>query len=224
MPLVLPCSPYTHSIIGRAIVIHDPTGKRISCGTIKVEDQPLSGARAHFKKGLSGNVTFVQPSNNYYADTIIFMDLEPAEADAAATDNQQAAAAAAPAAPAATTAQAKEEVSKDVPFLVKDGEMDFYIYDGKCDDAEAKLLNPDNFKTCTPDSTTPFMPCALGDLSGRHGMFTLPISGDKAVFINDYVPLNGPNSIIGKSLVIQGGGEKYCANIIASKTATRMFS
>lgn len=181
-----------------------------------MEGQPLSGARAHFKKGLSGNVTFVQPSSNYYADTIIFMDLKPAEAEPAAPADGTA--------PAATTAPTKEEVAKDVPFLVKGGEMDFYIYDGKCDDGDSKLFNPDNFDTCTPDNTTPFMPCALGDLSGRHGMFTLPISGDKAVFINDYVPLNGPNSIIGKSLVIQGGGQKYCANIIASKTATRMFS
>lgn len=96
------------------------------------------------------------------------------------------------------------------------------VYDQPCGTEGAKPLNPGDLGACKQfENTSPFKPCALGDLSGRHGKISLPATGAGALFVNDYLPLSGDDSIIGKSLVLEASGTTpaACANIDAVASA-----
>lgn len=102
----------------------------------------------------------------------------------------------------------------------------FVVFDAPCGAAGAKLLNPGDLPACKQfENTSPFKPCALGDLSGRHGLLTLPATGGKALFVTDYLPLSTEGSVVGKSLVIEASGSTpaACADIVAAPPATRML-
>ena len=93
------------------------------------------------------------------------------------------------------------------------GPVTYAIYDAACGEADAKVLNPGDLGACKEFvNSSPFNPCSLGDLSGRHGALKLPASGGQAVFFNDYLPLTGEGNILGKSLVIDTT-RRICANI-----------
>lgn len=102
----------------------------------------------------------------------------------------------------------------------------FAVFDAPCGAAGAKLLNPGDLAACKQfENTSPFKPCALGDLSGRHGLLSLPATGGQALFVTDYLPLSNEGSVVGKSLVIEASGSTpaACADIVAATPATRML-
>lgn len=101
----------------------------------------------------------------------------------------------------------------------------FAVFDAPCGTAGAKLLNPDELPMCKQfKNTSPFEPCALGDLSGRHGTLTVPATAGNSLFVSDYLPLSKEGSVVGKSLVIEASGATpaACADIVAAPT-TRML-
>lgn len=102
----------------------------------------------------------------------------------------------------------------------------FAVFDAPCGVAGAKLLNPGALPPCKQfENTSPFKPCALGDLSGRHGTLTLPATGGQALFVTDYLSLSKEGSVVGKSLVMEASGTTpaACADIVAAAPATRIL-
>ncbi|TFJ85698.1 hypothetical protein NSK_003205 [Nannochloropsis salina CCMP1776] len=101
--------------------------------------------------------------------------------------------------------------------------VSFAVYDAPCGSSGAKLLNPGGLPACSHLNTSPFNSCALGDLSGRHGTLAVPATDAQALFITDFLPLSGDQSVIGKSLVIEETGTTpaACANIIKSASSSR---
>jgi hypothetical protein len=95
---------------------------------------------------------------------------------------------------------------------------------GECDLAtsQARLLCPISCRVCASPFSAPCdksLPnqCAVGDLSGKHGTL-LNANVYSATYKDANLPLSAPNSIIGKSLVIQdvSGRNFACATISAS--------
>ena len=81
------------------------------------------------------------------------------------------------------------------------------------------FLNGDYSTACNPSNQ---FRCELGDLVGKHGQLNIRTvtSGSQKYFFTDMqLPLSGPQSVIGKSVVIHdansGGGRLACANIYA---------
>ena len=81
------------------------------------------------------------------------------------------------------------------------------------------FLNGDYSTECKP--TNPLR-CELGDLVGKHGQLnirTINNGSQKYFFTDMQLPLSGPQSVVGKSIVIHdansGGGRLSCANIYA---------
>lgn len=80
-------------------------------------------------------------------------------------------------------------------------------------------LNPTNIKEKLPAKSAPFDKYEIGDLAGKHGPMTR-VAGEqdlyKGSFVDPTLQLNGPNGIIGRSIVIHksdGGKRWVCASI-----------
>lgn len=100
----------------------------------------------------------------------------------------------------------------------------FSVFDAPCGTQGAKLLNPGALQACEQfENTSPFKPCALGDLSGRHGKLTLPMTGGQAMFITDYLPLSKEGSVVGMSLVVDASDATpaACADIMPAVPTAR---
>jgi len=100
----------------------------------------------------------------------------------------------------------------------------FAVFDAPCGSEGAKLLNPGDLQACKQfENTSPFKPCALGDLSGRHGKLTLPMTGGQAMFITDYLSLSKEGSVMGMSLVVEASGATpaACADIVPARPTLR---
>lgn len=66
------------------------------------------------------------------------------------------------------------------------------------------------------DNNSPYSPCMLGDVHGRHIPFFLPAVGNDRVFVTDYLPLSGPHSIVNRSLsIFLDDGTSSCADILS---------
>ncbi|CAG0905219.1 unnamed protein product, partial [Cyprideis torosa] len=195
-----------HSVIGRSIVIHeDASGKRWVCGNIGTKSAVFVVATATFRYPLVGRIWFFQRAGLPLSETHVFIER-------------------------LLYSDGSKETTKDHPWgiFTKTPGKDYYDWQNRCKSA-GDILNPfkrnqDLYRGC--DATSPLR-CALGDLSFRHGTLTVTyaksaLAMTRKFFTDMALPLQGPESIIGKSVVIQDfkgpearGDRLACTPIIA---------
>lgn len=175
----------TYSIVGRSVVIHRPDGSRWICSTIGYPEA-VTIAHANFVHPVVGRVVFKQQSGNPWGETTVHAWLSYSDGSQNNTDNHR--------------------------WDVHENEVgrDFYNWTKRCESA-GKNYNPHFVGTkksyeriCHPDNP---LRCEMGDLTSKHGRISITATRDSLgrnqVFYTDVLlPLEGPNSIIGRSLVI----------------------
>ncbi|XP_069507862.1 uncharacterized protein [Ambystoma mexicanum] len=188
-----------NSIVGRSIVIHKADNSRFSCGTIGYEGDMIT-AVAVFRKTVVGRIIFRQLKSNQYSDMSIYLDLSYSNASALPTANHKWHVHEFP-------ISTETDTDSEACSSTKGG----FIPAGM----EAGVNNSER---CQP--LNPFL-CEVSDCSGRHkalNLSNLVRSADsKAFFTDTILPLSGPGSILGKSLMIHGAAQTWtrvaCANI-----------
>lgn len=196
-----------NSIIGRSMVIHKDLsgGPRWICSTIRASVS-MTTAVAKFKYPAIGYMVLRQVSNTWYAETQIYMELNYGTESNIQTNNHD--------------------------WLIYQSPMgdDMLAQTGRCSSCGDRY-NPYNVSSdgdystaCNPSNQ---FRCELGDLSGKHGQISIrsATGGTQKYFFSDMqLPLSGPQSIIGRSVVIHdansGRGRRSCANIYEKATRT----
>ncbi|KAK3095151.1 hypothetical protein FSP39_010830 [Pinctada imbricata] len=190
-----------NSIIGRSIVIHK-TAQSARWVCANVEDvQSYKIARATFHYPVIGYMIFKQPVNDWqYADTQIYVELNYGDGTATSSVNHD----------------------WHVHQTTIGDDMD--ASSGRCMSVGGHYnpYNVDlhgNYQTVC--STNSPLRCEVGDLSKKHGRLDIRTSGggmQRAFFTDVDLPLSGPLSIVGKSIVIHapnsGSARFSCANIL----------
>ena len=178
-----------HSIIGRSIVIHKtPIPRRWVCSNIVEMHVDLITAMATFTYPVAGQIIFRQNADNPFDDTSIFVE-SLIYSDGTKND----------------TYDHKWHVHVETPGT------DYYNWTGRCLSA-GRHYNPYSvnlessiYSECVNEHN--IARCEVGDLVNKHQ--TLKVAGKKrdakntmAFFTDSNLPLTGPNSIIGRSIVI----------------------
>ena len=178
-----------HSILGRSIVIHKtPIPRRWVCSNLVEMNVDLVTAVATFTYPIVGKIIFRQNANNPNDDTSIFVE-SLVYSDGSKND----------------TLDHKWHVHVDIPG------SDFYNWTGRCLSAGRHYnpyrvnLDSSVYSECVNEHNV--KRCEVGDLVNKH--VPLKVSGKKrdakntmAFFTDPNLPLSGPNTIIGRSIVI----------------------
>ncbi|KAK7069333.1 hypothetical protein SK128_014470, partial [Halocaridina rubra] len=192
------------SVVTRSIVIHKASGARWVCANIRPV-VPQIRAVVTFRYPLVGEIIFEQDADDPLTDTHIFVD-HLLYSDGSRND----------------TGKHRWHVHQDIPG------KDFYNWTMRCVSAGAHYnphkvsLSEKAYRDCSADVTDR---CEVGDLVARHG--ELRVAGSvrsssqtQKLFTDTNLPLTGPNTIIGHSIVIHDdfapkhrGDRMACAGI-----------
>lgn len=196
-----------NSIVGRSMVIHKdlPGGPRWICSTIWPSVK-MTTAVAKFKYPVIGYMILRQAKDTWYAETQIYAELNYATEFYTQTRNHE--------------------------WHIHQLEMgdDMLASKGRCSSVGGHY-NPYNVSLVGdyPSACDPLnqLRCELGDLVGKHGPIDIrsATGGTQKYFFSDmHLPLSGPQSILGKSIVLHdanfGGGRLSCANVYEKQMRT----
>ncbi|XP_015922497.1 uncharacterized protein [Parasteatoda tepidariorum] len=196
-----------NSVIGRAIVIYYPDGQPLACGNIELTGRRVITAFATFDFPLQGQLILRQDRDDLVADTSVYLELSYPSA-------------------------ASQTKTYHHPWHVNERAIPtgqrFSLSGIECLQA-GSVFNPYNvsvngfyFSHCS--GLAP-QRCQVGDFSGKLRHLDIPpfgIQGNKQqisryYFTDPMLPLVGPASVIGRSVVINepdfGEGRLACANI-----------
>ncbi|XP_022250858.1 uncharacterized protein LOC106467046 [Limulus polyphemus] len=198
-----------HSVVGRALVIYKPNGEPLTCANIELTEKPLITAYSTFDTPIQGQVIFKQDAADPTADTSVYIELSY---------------------PAGT--QNVVDKTYNHPWYVHLSPVPTGSgYSVTQCGVAGPRYNPYNVNTegsypCHCSDKSPSR-CELGDTSGKLGYLNIPVfkisKDDKPVlakyfFTDPNLPLAGPTSIIGRSLVVYnpdfGNDRMVCSNII----------
>jgi Cu/Zn superoxide dismutase len=176
-----------NSIVGRSIVIHkSPVPKRWICANIDLYDQQLVTAVATFTYPVAGRVIFRQAEDEPFADTTVFVE-SLIYSDGSKND----------------THDHRWHVHVSAPG------KDFFNWTGRCLSAGGHYnphrVSMDAYSECSNEKRQ--QRCEVGDLVHKLGL--LRVSGRKRdskdsvrFFTDSNLPLSGPHSIVGRSVLI----------------------
>ena len=196
-----------NSIVGRSMVIHKdlPGGPRWICSTIW-PSVPMTTAVAKFTYPIIGYMVFRQMKDTWYAETQIYVELNYATSSQIRTSNHN--------------------------WHIHQLQMgdDMMAASGRCSSV-GPHYNPYNVSLIgdynTACNSQNQFRCELGDLVGKHVQLNVRSSSggaQKYFFTDMQLPLTGPQSILGRSVVIHdlnsGGGRLSCANVYEKITRT----
>jgi len=175
------------SIVGRSIVIHkSPVPKRWICANIDLYEQQFVTAIATFTYPVAGRIIFRQAEEEPFSDTTVFVE-SLLYSDGSKND----------------TRDHRWHVHQLVPG------KDFFNWTGRCLSAGGHY-NPhqvslESYKDCSDEKR--HMRCEVGDLVNKLGL--LNVAGRKRdikdtikFFTDSNLPLSGPHSIVGRSILI----------------------
>jgi len=177
------------SVVGRSVVIHkSPIPHRWVCANIELQGaREIRTAVATFTYPVGGNIVFQQDVANPLADTSIYVEgLVYTDGTRNNTDSHP------------------WHVHNDIPG------KDFFNWTGRCVSA-GDHYNPydisreDGIYRCNREEGQ--ARCEVGDLQHKHSLLsvageTKDLARKKAFFTDSNLPLTGPASIVGRSLVI----------------------
>lgn len=196
-----------NSVVGRAIVVYYPDGRPLSCANVELSGRRVVTAFATFDFPLQGQLILRQDRDDPTADTSVYLELSyPAGTSHTKTYNH--------------------------PWHVSERAIPtgqrFSLSGIECLQAGA-YFNPYNvsidryyYSHCSGLAS---QRCQIGDFSGTLGYLDIPpfgVQGNKQqiaryYFTDPSLPLAGPASVIGRSVVINepdfGEGRLACANI-----------
>ena len=176
------------SIVGRSVVIHhNPIPHRWVCANIETDKKTIT-AEATFTYPIAGRIVFRQEDDNPNSDTSIFVE-SLLYSDGTKNDTQNH----------------PWHVHVDVPG------KDYFNWTGRCLSA-GRHYNPygvsteDNLYNDCRNEHIP-LKCELGDLANKHKGLAVTgkkraIKNSRKFFTDVNLPLSGPDSIIGHSIVI----------------------
>ncbi|EDQ87759.1 uncharacterized protein MONBRDRAFT_37745 [Monosiga brevicollis MX1] len=196
------------SIVGRSIVIHVNANNnpRLACATIQPEPDSVTTVVARFMGDVVGDITFQQDAADPYADTTVLVDLRYTNQSQSATSGHN------------------WHVHVDAPDLLNCASAG-----GHYNPLDVCLTAACGYpSTCGVGRLQPG--CEMGDLANKHGPLNIlsgaTLPGARAFFTDLQLPLSGPDSIIGRSIVVHGadgaGARLTCATLRrrAPRTAT----
>ncbi|XP_066945953.1 uncharacterized protein Rsod [Macrobrachium rosenbergii] len=174
------------SVMTRSIVIHKASGARWVCANIRPLT-PYIRAVVTFRYPLIGEIIFEQEAKDPMADTHIFVS-HLVYSDGSRND----------------TGKHRWHIHQNIPG------KDFYNWTMRCVSAGAHYnpykvsLEEQGYRDCSPDVAER---CEVGDLYTRHGDLrvagTVRAAADtQRLFTDTNLPLTGPQTIIGHSIVI----------------------
>ncbi|KAM3917636.1 uncharacterized protein RB166_016589 [Leptodactylus fuscus] len=185
-----------NSIIGRSIVISRTSGEAWACSTIRLGGEAMK-ATAIFRKGVIGRVMFQQALGDPYSDLSIYVELS----------------------------HGSDNISQGHNWHIH--QFLLQTESESCTNAGGHF-NPYNvpINAKYSDECNPWHPlrCEAGDYASKHQ----PISFSRAnptrhVFTDTSTSLSGPNSIIGRSMVVHGADGAAtriaCANILLHRNS-----
>lgn len=197
-----------HTITGRSILIHKNNGDPWVCATLNYVDKPVSLAVATFYYPVIGRISFQQLSNDPHSETGVLVEVYNPNS---------------------------EKSSEGHNWLVhlKPAMSDFYNWSQRCQStgevydpilSSIGLSNEVYSRQCQASLLNEPLRCRSGDMSLKSGFkLSLPVmhqQRERRYFTDLYLPISGPNSIIGRSVVIydeyaptQRGNRLACATI-----------
>lgn len=200
-----------HSVVGRALVLFRPNGQPMACANIEVSGRRMNTAFSTFDSPIQGQIILRQEKDNFNSDTSIYIELSyPSGSQPKKTYNH--------------------------PWRIYTNA----VLTGQgfstptCGQAGIRF-NPYNVSRndvygCHCSAHAPSR-CELGDSSGKMGTINIPpfrITEDqhqdiaRYFFTDPLLPLSGPTSIVGRSIVIQdkdfSDGRMVCSNIVQHLT------
>lgn len=172
-----------YSIVGRSVVIHRPDGSRWICAMIGYPKTRT--AVANFYYPVAGRLIFRQKYDDYQAETSIFGELTYSDGSLNNTENH------------------RWDIHEDVPG------RDFYNWTKRCESVGGDY-NPYEAgrgrqyeRQCNAENS---LRCEVGDLTSKNGRISVAARKgtlkNKFFFTDTHLPLSGPYTIIGHSLVI----------------------
>lgn len=174
------------SVTGRSIVIHQEVGARWVCANLR-SDLPMIRAAVTFRYPIVGEIIFEQPEDDPLAETMVYIP-NLVYSDGSRND----------------TGEHRWHVHEDIPG------KDFYNWTMRCVSAGSHYnphevaLNKTVYKDCRADNS---VRCEVGDLVARMGKLRVAGTINNAptttrLFTDTNLPLTGPNTILGHSIVI----------------------
>ena len=199
-----------YSILERSVVIHrSPVPKRWVCANIETNGQIIT-AVAQFTYPIAGRIIFRQEMDNPFADTSVLVE-SLLYSDGSKND----------------TRDHKWHVHVEEPG------KDYFNWTGRCLSA-GPHYNPykvsmegNLYNDCVNDHKP--LRCELGDLFNKHGGVNVAgkkkdIKASTKLFTDTNLPLSGPNSIIGHSIVIHDDfAPKHRGNRMACTVIKRQY-
>ena len=192
-----------NTIIGRSMVIHkdDSSATRWVCASIwPGPETPMHVAHAQFTYPVIGHIVLRQPVGMWYAETQVYLELNYGSMSTSQTTGHKWHVHQLP--------MGDDMMSASERCMSVKGHYNPYVVD-LAGDYSSMCSNENHFR------------CELGDLAGKHGKINIRTTMGKAqkYFFSDMqLPLSGPQSIIGKSIVIHdansGSSRLSCANIM----------
>ncbi|XP_041368352.1 uncharacterized protein LOC121382800 isoform X2 [Gigantopelta aegis] len=193
------------SIMGKSVVIHYTSGARWVCSNI-IESKATITAMATFKYPVSGHVLLRQVRDDDFVETSVFVSLDY-------TDGQQH--------PEFIIAGWMIHSS---PVGYDDQAAEFDRCQSTLGTYDPSMMGTGNLNQCFPGNQRG---CRVGDLTRKLSQ-SVTLTPGKAVprkftFVDGNLPLSGPSSVIGKSIVVYGSGLKTnvriaCATIKEVRT------
>ncbi|KAE8578534.1 hypothetical protein XENTR_v10023630 [Xenopus tropicalis] len=180
-----------NSVVGRSVVLSKANGTEWVCSTIRQEGDMVV-ATASFHKGVVGRVMFRQSLEDVDNDLSILVELSSLSGQTSNGHNWH-------------VHEFPLQMESDSCASAGGHFNPYNVSTGGNYKYECKYLNP--------------LLCELGDYAGRHTPITLAgPHPTRYLFTDSYSSLTGPNSILGKALVIHGpdgaAPRLACANII----------
>ncbi|KAL5021472.1 hypothetical protein ScPMuIL_000627 [Solemya velum] len=188
-----------NSIVGRSLGINFKNGSRRLCGNIDM-DVVMVTALATFHYPVIGFVLLRQPMDDWYFQTQVYMEFDYGDGTMVPTSMHK-------------WGFHEQKASDDFDGVGSD----------RCK-STGTLYNPYGVSMSGDYSTECSeynqLRCGLGDMAGKHGTISVRSAGGgrwKKLFTDINLPLSGPKSVIGRSLVI-GKSNLFeplsCANVV----------
>lgn len=196
----------TNSVVGRALVFYAPNGTTIACSNLEMTETEMVVTFATFDKPVQGQIIFKQPLNKCNEDTSIYFEISRSGENETTSHNHE------------------WSIHRNPIFTDNNWSTSECVKTDEIFNPFNKTIDLIYQRDC---STENVFGCVVGDLHRKLSPieivpYKVNPNGDinlkKFYFIDTYLPLCGPNSVVGKSIQINRNNfdrePLACTNIV----------